>query len=151
MTWMKSLFGRLGVILVVIGFTIFSYAEVWGADWKLYAESDFANYYYDAEDIVRPSENIVRVWIRTLYTEKGVNQWKAKNFGKVVQKFRYENLSNSTNLWEINCAKKMHQILSSTFYNKDGSVIESYNFDRADWIFIRPDSPGESLYKAVCK
>ncbi len=136
---------------ILVGVVIYGYGKVLGADWKLYAESDFANYYYDAEDIIRPSENIVRVWSRTLYTEKGVNQWKAKKFGKVVQKFRYENLSNSTNLWEINCAKKMHHILSSTFYSKDGSVIESYNFDRANWISIRPDSPGESLYKTVCK
>ncbi len=31
---MKSLSVKLGVIL--IGLAIFSYAEVWGADWKFY-------------------------------------------------------------------------------------------------------------------
>jgi len=43
---MKSLLGK--VVFILIGLIIFTYAEVWGADWKLIEESktSFFDYYY---------------------------------------------------------------------------------------------------------
>ena len=61
---MKSLSVKLGVVLVFIGLTIFGYAEVWGADWKLFAETDSYECFYDAEDTVPSSNNIVDVWTK---------------------------------------------------------------------------------------
>jgi hypothetical protein len=66
---MKSLLGKLGVVL--IGLAIFGYAEVWGADWKLLGTNEQISTYYDAQSITHPSENIVRVWTRMDFTEKG--------------------------------------------------------------------------------
>jgi hypothetical protein len=37
-------------------------ARVSGPDWKLLYEADIGEYFYDAESITHPSENIVRVW-----------------------------------------------------------------------------------------
>jgi len=34
---MKSLSGKLGVLFLLIGLTISSYAEVWGANWRLFS------------------------------------------------------------------------------------------------------------------
>jgi hypothetical protein len=57
---MKSLSVKLGVVLV--GLTIFGYAEVWGADWKEWIRiSDKSIYYYDTESITHPSKNIASV------------------------------------------------------------------------------------------
>jgi len=58
----KSLLGKLGIIL--IGLAIFGYAEVWGADWRLYAKQDNFTGYYDTEGITTPFKNIVRVRIK---------------------------------------------------------------------------------------
>ena len=101
---MKSLLGKLGVIL--IGLAIFGYAEVWGIDWKFFFSSEKCLFFYDAQSITRPSKNIVRVWIRMDYTKKGVIDMVGK-FGK-----KYENLSYAIHLEEINCAEKKFRVLS---------------------------------------
>ena len=139
---MKSLLVKLGAIL--IGLAIFSYAEVWGADWKLYGGTDKYLAFYDAQSISRPSKNIVTVWEKFSYTEKGV----LNLVGKIGKKF--ENLSFSIHLSEINCAEKRHHLLTSTDYDNKGSVIHS-DHSPSDWQFIVPESIGELLYKEVCK
>ena len=50
---MKSLLGKLGVIL--IGLAIFGCAEVWGADWKRFSSSENGISYYDEENLTYPS------------------------------------------------------------------------------------------------
>jgi hypothetical protein len=92
---MKSLSAKLGVILVVL--IIFGYAEAWGANWKLLHLDDEMIKYYDAEGITRPSKNIVRVWVRFEYKDKGVNDMVQK-FGK-----DYENLKYEIGLEEVDC------------------------------------------------
>ncbi len=139
---MKSLSVKLGVIL--IGLAIFGYAEVWGADWKFYGGCEFFLGYYDAQSITRPSKNIVRVWERSNFTERGVIKCVG-NLGK-----EYENLSYTISLSEINCAEKMSHLLSGTYYDNKGNVIISDNSPQ-EWHFITPESVDESLYKKVCK
>jgi hypothetical protein len=65
--WSKLLF-KLGITLVVIGLTIFDYAEVAGMNWKLFHQNDSGMYFYDAKDMTRSSKNIVEVWTRLKYT-----------------------------------------------------------------------------------
>jgi hypothetical protein len=139
---MKSLLVKLGVIL--IGLELFTCAEVWGADWKLYCSNEIYLGYYDAQSITRPSENIGRLWLRWDYTEKSVLGY-VRALGK-----KYENLSQSRNLVEINCLEKKTRRLSTTYYDKNGEVLYSDD-SPTEWIFIIPESMGESLYKEVCK
>ena len=139
---MKSLSVKLGVIL--IGLAIFGYAEAWGADWKLYFVHEKLLAYYDAQSINHPSKNIIRVWTRWDYKEKGVLGWVGKG-GK-----KYENLSHSNDLWEINCVEKKVRNMSVTFYDNRGDIIDSSN-SPSEWSFIVPESGGDLLYKEVCK
>jgi len=139
---MKSLLGRVGVILIVL--TIFSYAEVWGEDWKFYGSTENFLAYYDAQNITRLSENVVRVWTKSDYTEKGVLNW-VKNIGK-----KYENMNHSKILSEINCAEKTINNLSFTVYDNKGDVIIS-SHSSSELRFIIPDSVMDGLYQAVCK
>jgi hypothetical protein len=140
---MKSLSVKLGVIL--IGFFIFGYAEVWGADWKPYGRSDDYLGYYDAQRITRPSKNIVRVWLRWDWTEKSVLRFVGK-FGR-----EYENLSHSIMLNEINCAEKKIRTMSSHSYDNKGGAIDSLSDPSSKWDFIVTETMGEKLYKEVCK
>jgi hypothetical protein len=117
---------------------------VGGADWKLYSNNENFIGYYDAQSITSPSQNIVRVWTRLVYTEKGVLGMVGK-FGK-----GYENLNYLKNLNEINCLEKKFRILSVFYcYNKE-SVINSIRFP-SEWVFVVPESIMENLYKEVCK
>jgi hypothetical protein len=141
---MKSLSVKLGVILVVIGLTISSYAELWGADWKYIEETYAGKFFYDAESI-RPSKDIVRVWIKVLYTEKGVN-YMVRLLGE-----KYRTLSYAMLLFEYHCGDKKKCILPITCYSKDGKVLISADDQNSNWNFICPDSIDEALYKILCK
>jgi hypothetical protein len=66
---MKSLLGRLGVILV--GLALFANAEAWGAEWRLYYFDETFSCLYDAQNITRPSKNIVMVWINVFTRRRG--------------------------------------------------------------------------------
>jgi hypothetical protein len=149
---MKSLLGKLGVIL--IGLLIFGNAEVWGADWKYFNSTDLYECFYYAESMTRytgimssSSKNIVHVWIKLEYTEKGIDGM-VKKFGK-----EYENLSNSLQLREIDCSLKKQQILSIKEYSVEGNVLNTNPTKSRPtaWKSISRESVGESLYKAVCK
>jgi len=140
---MKSLLVKLGVV-ILIGLAIFGYAEVWGADWKLYGSSENYYGYYDAQSITRTSKNIVRVWLRSNLTETGVTDAAGK-LGK-----EFENVNYFIILREINCAEKKSQRLSMTYYDNKGRVIHSEG-SPGGWEFIVPESMFDLLYKEVCK
>ena len=141
---MKS-FSRLGVIL--IGLMILGYAEAWGMNWKLFHQDDSGMYFYDRENIIRSSEDIVEVWTKLEYTERSVIEMVIK-FGK-----HYENLSYSLEFSEINCAKKRHRLLLFTAYSPQGNVLhdDPPGSRPPPWKTISRGSVEESLYKAVCK
>jgi hypothetical protein len=143
---MKSLWVKVGVILVV-GLAIFGYAEVWGADWKLFAETELYECFYDAEDATSSSMNIVDVWTKLEYTKEGITGI-VKQFGK-----HYAGLSYSLELWEINCTEEKDRILSITEYSAEGRILyaNSAKGRPPAWKIIPRESVDESLYKAVCK
>jgi len=71
---------------------------------------------------------------------------QVKELGK-----RYEGLSYTLNLLEVNCAAKTNRVLQTTSYSKDGSIISSNQSQKTEWSFINPGSIGETLYNTVCR
>ena len=142
---MKSFLVKLGVVLG--GLIIFGFAEVWGADWKLFAETDLYECFYDAEDIAPSPTNIVDVWARLEYTKKGVTG-VVKQYGK-----HYADLSYSLELLEFNCTEKRERLLSITEYSVEGKILYANSVkDRLPgWKTIPRDSVESSLYQTVCK
>jgi len=145
--WVKSTSVRLGITSVVIGLAIFGCLEAWAEDWRLYAKTDSSECFYDAQDMIRSSEDNVKVWTKSEYTERGVTEM-VKKFGK-----HYGNLSYSLVLLEINCAEKKHRLLSVTAYSVEGNILYT---DQAGsrlppWKIISRKSVEESLYRALCK
>ncbi len=144
---MELSFVKLEITLIIIGFVSFSYAAVWGEDWKLYAKTDLYECFYNAEDMIRSSQDTVRVWTRSEYTEKGRTEMVKKS-GK-----HYGNLNYSLELWEINCAEKKDRLLSIAAYSAEGNILYT---DQAGsrlprWKIISRKSVEERLYEALCK
>ncbi len=140
---MKSLSAKLGVIL--IGLFAFGYAEASGADWKLFSSnSEIGDFYYNPQEIARPAGDIVRVWVRLEYSDKGVIR-TVKELGKAL-----ENLSYAIGLEEMNCSDKETRTLFFSHYSKDRAVLHTSSRG-GEWTKIIPDSNWEDLYKAVCK
>jgi hypothetical protein len=143
---MKSLSVKSG-IFILLGLSIFAYVEVRGAVWKLFAETDMYECFYDAEDTTPSSKDIVDVWTKLEYTKKGITGI-VKEYGK-----HYADLSYSLELWEINCAEKRDRILSITEYSREGRILYANSVEgrRPAWKIIPRKSVDESLYEAVCK
>jgi hypothetical protein len=139
---MKSLSGRLGVIL--IGIIIFGCAEVRGDDWKSLNTTESGVNYYNAESITRLPKNIVRVWVKAELSEKGVKDMVA-TLGK-----RYAKLSYVLFLNEIDCGERASRLLSVVVYSEDGSVINRVDSPN-QFTYILPETLDNYLYKAVCK
>ena len=141
---MKSLFKLL---VIFIGLALFTHAEVRGADWKLFAETDLYECFYDAEDTTPSSSNIVDVWTKLEYTKKGITG-VVKKFGE-----HYADLSYSLELLEINCPEKKERLLSITEYSVEGSILYTNPAKRCPsaWKSISREAVGESLHNAVCK
>jgi hypothetical protein len=142
---MKSMIGKL-IIIVATGLLLFGYAEVWGEDWKFIRKSkDGDSYYYDGDNISRPSKNIVKGSVKMVYSEKSKNR-EIDKLGP-----SYKDLSYRINLWEMNCIEKKVAFLEITTYTKNGTIIKSIKVDSIKWASIVPETMGEDLYKALCK
>ncbi|MGB7574018.1 MAG: surface-adhesin E family protein [Thermodesulfobacteriota bacterium] len=140
---MKSLLG-VGVILVVIALLTLGNLKAWGADWKYIEETYAGKFFYDA-DSIRPSKDIGRVWIKLVYTEKGVN-YMVSFLGE-----KYRTLSYAILLFEYHCGDKKKCIVPVVCYSRDGKVLISADDQNPNWDFISPDSIDEALYKIICK
>ena len=142
---MKSLSIKLGIIF--IGLVIFGCAGKRAPNWRLFAETqaDIGVIYYDAANTTHPSKHIVRTWVRLVYSNQGV-ALQVKELGK-----RYEDLSYTLILWELNCVGQKNRVLQSTSYSRDGKIISSNLSQQTEWSSINPGSIGEILYKTVCK
>jgi len=142
---------RYGVILVVIGYIVFVVCmEGWGADWKSLGKNDEYEFYLDTESIAPSQENIFRVSVKAVFTDKGTNRLV------ILLGTGYKNLDHQVGLIELNCSNKMTLDLFSTFYSKGGKVLGSTQ--KGDkmrvsnkWEFIDPGSFNELLYQEICE
>ena len=138
---------RCEVVLAVIGILLFSYAHLWGADWKEYAKTDRAVLYYDVKSVARPSKDVVRVSEKRVFTVKGVIEVvRQPGFGK-----KYETLSYATGLSELQCADKKKRTLSIAWYSGDEKMLSSDSDQASNWKVITPGSTAEALHKILCK
>ncbi len=143
---MKSLLGRLGVIL--IGLAIFSYVEVWGADWKFYNEDKTRSYYYDRASIVKPSKDVIRVWHKDIIKGQKDNlEEELKVKGRLVKVIMW--------LDEINCSERRIRTWQCMTYDNKMELLEVVSYTTLElspkWSEISPEAVQEKLYKQVCR
>ena len=116
--------------------------------WVYAGHSEFGNntYYYDKESIVKVDKDITKVWLKTVYSEKG-KQNLIKDNGK-----EYENLSFAVDQINLNCSSREYYIAYRNWYDTGGNPIkgsgESYG---PKWQPMIPGTGAEDLYKIVCK
>jgi hypothetical protein len=63
----------------------------------------------------------------------------------------WDKLSYTMSLFEIDCKKKWNKVLSILFYDTNGDVLWSDNYDESKWNYIVPDTMEDTLQKEVCK
>jgi len=139
---MKSFSAKFGVIL--IGLIILGYAEVWGADWVRYGKNETGTYYYDQQSVTRLSKEVVRVWNKIVFTEKGM-ETAVERLGKSDRNYGYD-----ISLREINCKDKTQHWVESKIYSMDGKLLRSPSYN-VGWESIRQGSLSDILLQRLCK
>jgi hypothetical protein len=99
--------------------------------WAYYAsDEEGTDYSYDPSTIKRLKNDLVRVWVHALYSEK------------------HPKYSEGKTLWEIDCTKKTLRGLTTNTKKKDGTSTSIE--EPSDWSAIPAESTAETLYGAVC-
>jgi hypothetical protein len=134
---------KLLAFIVITGLAIFGYSEAWGFDWKYYGTNEEGTYFCETETMTHLSQNIVRVCVQSIYTEKGISHW-VKEGGK-----EFQELDFSLILSEFNCVEKSIRHLRIVFYSKNGEIF--YPIKNEEWHFFAPDSMSGTLFNEICK
>ena len=124
---MKSLFVKLVLILIVVGFA-YCFGEAKAADRKEFAEATTGIFHYDAADISSTPEGFRRVWV-------------------------YNVTEQEANLVELNCTGRRYHVLDVIQY-AEGNRIKSretyYDNPVHNWYDIPEKSVLKPLYEIVC-
>jgi hypothetical protein len=141
---------KLGVIL--IGLFIFSYAEVWGEDWKyLGAGGKGTFWWYDAQGVTYHPNRVIQVWIKKVKADEITGMVKS---GEKITISELEQMtlerSYERSLIEIDCVEKTLNHLQKFNYDSKG-ILKSGESKLDSKKSIPTNSLAERLYKAVCK
>ncbi|MEN6318843.1 MAG: surface-adhesin E family protein [Syntrophaceae bacterium] len=120
------------------------------SDWEEYWRFQGDIYSYNKDNIKHRTKNIVQVWSKVVYSDKGREKLIQIMRNRGMSTEGYDKLAHSIDLSEIDCKKKMCQLLSVTHYDTDGSVLYSGSSDKPRWKYIVPDSIFDPLRKIVC-
>jgi Surface-adhesin protein E len=130
------------LIVMLSGLFLWFCPRAWGANWKYFGQTPDASYYYDTEDIVH-QENVVRVWMKAVYSREGRKKEAEKMGGNLW------NVTDSTALEEINYKDKNQWTATLVVYSMEGKMVISDTRERK-MDFILPDSILEGFYKTLC-
>jgi hypothetical protein len=143
---------KFGGILLVIAFFVFSFTDVWGANWVKFLERERGKgdeiWFYDTESLTRtsrymdPDWKCVKVWVKTVY-KKGLIQ-------RIIDRIKGKNVSKELALVELDCSSRELKIIQWAEYSQDGSVLKGGKVS-SDFSEFAPESAMEHLYNKICK
>jgi hypothetical protein len=137
-----------GIIYLVI-FSLFA-NQAWAADWQLFASSGGGDMYYDKSSIKKVNKDMVRVWTKKIYNEKGkLEEFSLlKSTGHAPRNIYI--LSHELILSEIDCVNEKIKISSNSIRDKRGHVVASTPQFYGKWNDIVHKSSDEKLKNVVC-
>ena len=141
-------FGVIAAVILLTGFP----NGAGGSDWVYYGSGSSGDqYFYDRASIRQVPEGVIRVWTKVVYSDEGrqrkINDYKKDGYATTG----FELLSETQNLWLINCIEEKSTITEGRHHASDGRVIDMYKADKRIWRYAAPGSPVESLMKMVCE
>ena len=141
--------------LLLSAITILSLvSQVQGAEWLSIGKDRVGNeLFYDREILIKRSTDIIEVWMKGIYSDEGRKARMQERIRSKATVERYEKLSYSLELQEVNCAKRQFRIMAYTDYSSDEGILYKFISEQnpsEGWEPIAPDSMGEKIYQTVC-
>lgn len=142
------LFGVIAAVILLTGYP----DDARGSDWVYYGSGSYGDQYlYDRASIRHVSDGVVRVWTKVVYSDEGrqrkINDYKKDGYAPPG----FELLSETQNLWLINCNEEKFTITEGRHHASNGRVVDMYKADKRIWGSAAPGSPAELLVKMVCE
>ena len=132
----------------------FLISQAQGTEWVLFAIDNSGNKcFYDRETLTKLPTGVIKVWEKTAYSRKGVKTKIQNMNSNKLSTYRYETLSHTLKLWEVDCAKRMERVTGFSEHSADGGVLASFTAKlqpSENWQPVTPESIEEALYKTVC-
>ena len=129
--------------------------EVQGAEWISIGKDRLGNeLFFDHEVIIERSKDIIEVQMKGMYSDAGRKERMQDRTKAKSTVERYDMLSYSLELQQINCAKREFRIMAYTDYSSDGGILYKFISElqpTKGWEPIAPDSMGERMYRTVCQ
>jgi hypothetical protein len=131
--------------------TVFLVSQAQGTDWvSMGKDTDGTEVFYDSQTLTKLPTGIVKVWAKFQFSDEGRKDYIQSQ--KLDVK-RFETLSHSLYLTEINCVTRETRTMAVTAYSTDGSVLHTFISKQQPpegWDPVYPESMGKEMYKAVC-
>jgi len=96
-------------------------------------------------------EGIVQVWGKRVYSEKGRQRFIQNRMKEGMSTEGYDKLSNTQDLYKIDCKKQMVNLLSVVRYDMNGDVMYSKDIEEPEWDHIILDTVMDTLQRKVCE
>lgn len=126
-------------------------SETKTSEWVKYGKDKSGTLHFYKKGDVNKDGNIVKVlnkWVFSKREISGAIQYRRDNRSSTKG---YHKLSHMIYLSEIDCPNQSERILYIFVYDTDEKLLYSHNFRNPEWSFIKPESNGETILKAVCK
>ena len=143
-------------ILIPLLLLIFSLSvpQAQGAEWISVGLALGDNkFYYDNETLTKLPDNIIKFWEKIEYSEKQKKEHIKWRTGKKYDVARYDTLSHTLNLIEVNCRTRESRTMMTVDYSSVFGTLDSNTYrlqPPEGWSPIIPDSMMENFYKALC-
>jgi hypothetical protein len=140
---------RLPFLVVVLSINC-AIAEA--ADWTLLGKNNLGAAYYDKYSIEKLSGDVMRVWVKNVYSSEGVKAFR-EAFPQIDS---FETISYTLYIYELKCSTGSFRSIKATTYNSLESAIKGTDLDyiktgQATWEHITPNSMMALLSEASCK
>jgi hypothetical protein len=133
---------------------IFLISQVQGVEWILYSKNtDDDEFFYDRENLTKPSRGIIKVWEKTKFSEKSRSKYIQEKISDGSSVNGYDTLSYQLGLVEINCSEREQRLTKVSQHSSNGQVLFTHTYNQKPsqgWIPISPQSVSEIKYNAVC-
>lgn len=144
------------LVVVLFGLFVSPHGFAEGAEWVEYATIGGYTFFYDRESVVSsPSENIRKVWTKDVPKSEEERQKQAAKLTEKLRQGGLRNIDFSTHAYtitlnEISCNTREFRVLSTTYYDAQGTALLASDARKRNWELIIPDASMEYLHKTFC-
>lgn len=133
----SSIAGFFVLVALTIGTALAPAAFCAGPEWVELDDNMESTFFYDRNATTRPSEGVVRVVTKVVYSEEG----KAEAIKVLAKNKGISKLEESQYLHDLNCGEKESRLLKATHLAKDGTVLKSTDLSAVtEWEAIPPEA-----------